>query len=270
MVLAAAEPKKDMLLIGRNVRWLEQHQIKEGERKGAWSYPGPGGDNSNAQFAVLALYDAQRVGAKVSRETWELAADYWRAHAERRRLLGLRSRRLRHRQHDVRRHRRPGHLLGRARIGRCRRGKRPRHLLPARTRTITNSTWHQLARRRFSVTRNPRAGGGQSALVLLSLRLGARRPAHGAALHRRARLVSRRCRVPGPRAGFALALLERQLACRARPAHQHGDGAVVSLQGPPADRHGQDRSTARATTGTSTAAMPPISPPTPKRPGSSA
>jgi hypothetical protein len=78
MVLAEAEPKKDMLLIGRNVRWLEAHQIKEGERKGAWSYPGPGGDNSNAQFAVLALYDAQRVGAKVSRETWELAADYWR------------------------------------------------------------------------------------------------------------------------------------------------------------------------------------------------
>jgi hypothetical protein len=55
MVLAAAEPKKDMLLIGRNVRWLEEHQIKEGPRKGAWSYPGPGGDNSNAQFAVLAL-----------------------------------------------------------------------------------------------------------------------------------------------------------------------------------------------------------------------
>ena len=78
MVLAAAEPKKDMVLIGRNVRWLEQHQIKQGERKGAWSYPGPGGDNSNSQFAVLALYDAQRVGAKVSRKTWELAADYWR------------------------------------------------------------------------------------------------------------------------------------------------------------------------------------------------
>ncbi|MEX0612302.1 MAG: DUF4159 domain-containing protein, partial [Pirellulales bacterium] len=78
MVLAAAAPKKDMLLIRRNVRWLEQHQIKEGQRKGAWSYPGPGGDNSNSQFAVLALYDAQRVGAEVSRETWQLAADYWR------------------------------------------------------------------------------------------------------------------------------------------------------------------------------------------------
>jgi hypothetical protein len=78
MVLCEAEPKKDMLLIRRNVRWLEDHQIKEGQRKGAWSYPGPGGDNSNAQFAVLALYDAQRVGAEVSRETWQLAADYWR------------------------------------------------------------------------------------------------------------------------------------------------------------------------------------------------
>src|SRR5688572_24821720 len=33
MVLAAAEPKKDMVLIGRNVRWLEQNQIKEGPRK---------------------------------------------------------------------------------------------------------------------------------------------------------------------------------------------------------------------------------------------
>jgi hypothetical protein len=78
MALCAAEPKKDMLLIRRNVQWLEAHQIKEGPRKGCWSYPGPGGDNSNAQFAVLALYDAQRVGVDVSRETWELSANYWR------------------------------------------------------------------------------------------------------------------------------------------------------------------------------------------------
>ena len=77
MALCAAEPKKDMLLIRRNVQWLEAHQIKEGPRKGCWSYPGPGGDNSNAQFAVLALYDAQRVGVDVSRETWELSANYW-------------------------------------------------------------------------------------------------------------------------------------------------------------------------------------------------
>jgi hypothetical protein len=80
MALCAADPKKYLLTIRRNVKWLEDNQIKEGQRKGSWSYPGPGpgGDNSNAQFAVLALYDAQRVGADVSRETWKLAADYWR------------------------------------------------------------------------------------------------------------------------------------------------------------------------------------------------
>jgi hypothetical protein len=79
MVFAEADPKKYMLAIRRNVVWLERHQIKEGDKKGAWSYPGPGGDNSNAQFAILGLYDAQRIGAEVRRETWQLAADYWRS-----------------------------------------------------------------------------------------------------------------------------------------------------------------------------------------------
>ena len=77
MVLCAAEPKRDMLRIRNNVRWLESHQNMEGPRKGAWSYPGPGGDNSNSQFAVLALYDAQRVGVEVNVNTWKLARDYW-------------------------------------------------------------------------------------------------------------------------------------------------------------------------------------------------
>ncbi len=78
MAFCAAEPKKDMIRIQRNVRWLENHQVKEEGRRGAWSYPGPGGDNSNSQFAVLALYDAQRVGVEVTRETWERAENYWR------------------------------------------------------------------------------------------------------------------------------------------------------------------------------------------------
>jgi hypothetical protein len=79
MVFCAAEPQKDMLRIRRNVRWLEAKQNTEGPRKGSWSYPGPGGDNSNSQFAVLALYEAQTVGAKVNRATWERAAEYWRS-----------------------------------------------------------------------------------------------------------------------------------------------------------------------------------------------
>src|SRR6476660_9882856 len=78
MVLCAATPKQDRLRITRNVKWLESHQEKGGPRKGSWSYPGAAnsGDNSNSQFAVLALYDAQRVGVEVSHETWELAKNY--------------------------------------------------------------------------------------------------------------------------------------------------------------------------------------------------
>ncbi|MCI0492245.1 MAG: DUF4159 domain-containing protein, partial [Planctomycetes bacterium] len=77
MVLCAAEPKKEMLRIVNNVRWLEEKQIKDGPFQGAWAYPDGGGDNSNSQFAVLALYEAQLVGASVQRATWELAHDYW-------------------------------------------------------------------------------------------------------------------------------------------------------------------------------------------------
>ena len=47
MVLCAAIPQKDSLTIQTNVRWLEENQVREGNRAGGWSYPGPGGDNSN-------------------------------------------------------------------------------------------------------------------------------------------------------------------------------------------------------------------------------
>ncbi len=78
MVLCSAEPKRDRLLIERCVEWLEKTQLKEGDNSGAWSYPGAGGDKSNSQFAVLALYEAQRVGVKVSPEVWKRSAAYWR------------------------------------------------------------------------------------------------------------------------------------------------------------------------------------------------
>ncbi len=74
MALCAAEPHRDLLLIKKNVRWLEETQLPPGD----WSYPGAGGDNSNSQFAVLALHEAERVGVKVSSETWQRAAKYWR------------------------------------------------------------------------------------------------------------------------------------------------------------------------------------------------
>lgn len=77
MVFCAAEPKKDLLLIQENVRFLEQQQFASGARKGAWGYPEGPGDNSNSQFALLALYEAERVGAKVKPQTWRRAYDYW-------------------------------------------------------------------------------------------------------------------------------------------------------------------------------------------------
>lgn len=73
MVLCAAEPKRDQLAIQESVRWLESTQLPTG----LWSYPNGGGDNSNTQFAVLALHEAERAGAKVDPATWRRAADYW-------------------------------------------------------------------------------------------------------------------------------------------------------------------------------------------------
>ena len=80
MVLCAAEPKRDLPLIRRNVRWLESTQNKQGPKSGAWSYGGfngGGGDSSNSQFAMLALDEAQRAGVPVSENTWRLALGYW-------------------------------------------------------------------------------------------------------------------------------------------------------------------------------------------------
>ncbi|MGD0655293.1 MAG: DUF4159 domain-containing protein, partial [Thermoguttaceae bacterium] len=80
MVFVRAEPQKDLdllLLINRNVKWLEGMQIVEGPRKGGWSYPKGSGDNSNSQFALLALNEAERAGVQVSDKTWRLARAYW-------------------------------------------------------------------------------------------------------------------------------------------------------------------------------------------------
>lgn len=84
MAFCSAEPKKDMLLIRQNAKWLEATQITRTSkmnprRKGAWAYSARDGkgDNSNTQFALLALNDAERVGVEVSPSTWRLAREYW-------------------------------------------------------------------------------------------------------------------------------------------------------------------------------------------------
>ena len=61
MVLCRAEPQRDAFQIGQNVKWLESMQIVTGPTKGSWGYPSPDGDNSNSQFALLALYEADQL-----------------------------------------------------------------------------------------------------------------------------------------------------------------------------------------------------------------
>jgi hypothetical protein len=81
MVFCLAEPQKDLLAIQRNAKWLEETQIQDGPRRGSWAYPGlsGGGDNSNSQFALLGLYEAERVGVHVQDRTWEMTLNYWKS-----------------------------------------------------------------------------------------------------------------------------------------------------------------------------------------------
>lgn len=79
MVYAAADPGLYRTEIESYARWLEGNQIRNGPTKGSWSYSDkPGhGDNSNTQFAILGLHEAERAGIKVSDQTWQLALQYW-------------------------------------------------------------------------------------------------------------------------------------------------------------------------------------------------
>ena len=79
MVLALVTPDADRLQLARNVKWLEDGQIRQGPTAGSWSYHHNrgNGDNSNSQYAMLALHEASEVGVRVDRTVWELAQKYW-------------------------------------------------------------------------------------------------------------------------------------------------------------------------------------------------
>ncbi|MFM8890948.1 MAG: DUF4159 domain-containing protein [Planctomycetia bacterium] len=79
LVLAMLSPDADRVILERNVNWLERSQVSQGPAAGSWSYgmSKGTGDNSNAQFALLALHEADRVGVRVRREVWVKAQQYW-------------------------------------------------------------------------------------------------------------------------------------------------------------------------------------------------
>ncbi|WP_302119617.1 DUF4159 domain-containing protein [Allorhodopirellula heiligendammensis] len=72
---------EDVPRIRRNVEWLTELQKPAGARNaGAWGYTRSRGygDQSNSQFAVLALGAAVERGIEVPRPVFEAAAGYWR------------------------------------------------------------------------------------------------------------------------------------------------------------------------------------------------
>src|SRR5262245_29998309 len=82
MAFAQADPKKYAGTIRRMAIALAGRQMRDDTNKGGWTYRGPGGggnaDNSNTQFAMLALHEAERAGVKeISDQTWQLALNYW-------------------------------------------------------------------------------------------------------------------------------------------------------------------------------------------------
>jgi hypothetical protein len=81
LALAMLSPEADLAILERNAKWLEDGQVKAGPGAGSWSYrqsPNGGtGDNSNTQFALLALHEAARAGVRVQDDTWRRSQQYW-------------------------------------------------------------------------------------------------------------------------------------------------------------------------------------------------
>ena len=79
MALAMLAPDTDRPILERNVQWLEATQVTNGPAAGSWSYGKAKGtgDNSNSQFALLGLHEANRAGVAVDHRAWQLAHQYW-------------------------------------------------------------------------------------------------------------------------------------------------------------------------------------------------
>ena len=135
-------------------------------------------DNSNSQFALLALHEAERIGVPVKRETWTRAKAYWEdCQNPLDGSWGYRKGIQRHGHDDLRRHRLADHLQrplppvqrqGRGQPDPLLSGRRRRRRRPHPTRP--GLAGPQLHRQR-------QPGHARTTLAtLLSLRPGTRRP----------------------------------------------------------------------------------------------
>ena len=79
MVFAEARDKKDLPAIEKNVQWLKDKAIYKEGRLTGWSYPmNTIADNSNTQYAVLALYAAKTAGVKIDDAFWKSIQDFYK------------------------------------------------------------------------------------------------------------------------------------------------------------------------------------------------
>ncbi|MEQ1829195.1 MAG: DUF4159 domain-containing protein [Pirellula sp.] len=76
MVLCMAEPRKDAAKIQEVTSWL----VKGQSANGGWGYGRQIGDSdeSNTQFAVLALWEASKLGVAIPAECFKKCEGYWR------------------------------------------------------------------------------------------------------------------------------------------------------------------------------------------------
>ena len=79
MVLCAADPERDRFKVRENAKWLVAAQARSGVGAGGWGYGLGSGrvDNSNSQFAMLALHEAERIGVEVDPAVWKRCLDFW-------------------------------------------------------------------------------------------------------------------------------------------------------------------------------------------------
>ena len=85
MVFCQADPEKYRARIEENAGALLRGQFRtENPYSGGWSYSDlqqnfsyATADNSNSQFAVLALYEAQKAGVEIPESVWKGIEEYW-------------------------------------------------------------------------------------------------------------------------------------------------------------------------------------------------
>jgi len=86
MVFATAGKTIDFPLIERNVQWLTDAMIMEGNQLHGWTYgqgrvaPIPAGvtDNSNSQYALLGLHAGKEAGVKIEKGVWRSIQEYYK------------------------------------------------------------------------------------------------------------------------------------------------------------------------------------------------